>query len=279
MINDNFMTALFNQPVSPEAIDAIVEQCRNTANHTKSVWEQCITFCDATSLNITDSEESIRAFTRSLLNHKVKVAGICVAPVFVETVGVELEDAPINIVAVTGGFPLSQTFLEVKILETAMAVENGADEIDFVIDVAAVNNGAFEVAECEIREIISEVEENAVTKVILETGALKDYDTLRKAALTAMSAGADFVKTSTGKSATGATAEQVAVMCLAVKDYFAATGKRCGIKVAGGVRTPEDAALYYSIVQSVLGPQWLTPELFRIGASSLVEQLYKKAEE
>lgn len=158
-------------------------------------------------------------------------------------------------------------------LETAMAVENGADEIDVVINVGQFLSGQYESMANELAMLKSEIGDDVVFKVILETGSLKTADNIYKAAVLAMLAGADFVKTSTGKTAVSATPEAVSIMCLAVKKYYETTGKMVGIKVAGGVRTTEDALQYYSIVEQVLGEEWLNAELFRIGASSLANDL------
>jgi deoxyribose-phosphate aldolase len=192
-------------------------------------------------------------------------------------VGLEIDGTPLKITAVAGGFPSSQTFLEVKMLEVAMAIENGADEIDVVLNVGKVLTGAYDEAANEI-EVLREESEGATLKVILETGALHSPELIYNASLLAMAAGADFVKTSTGKITEGATPEAAVVMCLAIAEYHRKTGRRIGFKAAGGVRTAADAALYYTIVKELLSEEWLTPELFRIGASSLANELLSAIE-
>ena len=248
-----------------EARELYAKNCNQT------VWDKCETLYDATSLNMTDSQQSIKEFTSNILENYPNVASICVSPCFIEDVGTELTDSPIAITAVVGSFPMGQTYIEVKILECSMAIENGADELDFVIDVAAINNGDFEKAKSELEEMIREIEQMAISKVILECGALRDLETIYKAGYVALEAGADFIKTSTGKIEKSATAESFATMCLAVKDYYSKTGDMRGVKVAGGIKSKEDVSLYYTIVELILGEQWLEPNYFRIGTSSLVK--------
>ena len=209
--------------------------------------------------------------------HLQNVASICVYPPFVETVGLVIDATPLRITSVVGGFPSSQTFLEVKMLETAMAIENGADEVDMVINVGKILTEAYDEAAAEVEVIRGEAEE-ATLKVILETGALSSPALIRNASLLAMAAGADFIKTSTGKIDVSATPEAAIVMCEAIRDYYAKTGRKVGFKAAGGIRTAEDAALYYTIVKEILGEEWLTTELFRIGASSLANNLLSAIE-
>ena len=175
-------------------------------------------------------------------------------------------------------FPAAQTFLEVKALEVAMAVENGADEIDIVLNVGRMLTGEYDEAANEVEVIRSEMDGDIVLKVIIESGALKTPDLIRKASLLSMFAGADFVKTSTGKIDVAATPEAAVVMCQAIRDYYAKTGRKVGFKAAGGVRTAEDGALYYTIVEEILGKEWLTTDLFRIGASSAANNILSAIE-
>jgi deoxyribose-phosphate aldolase len=162
-------------------------------------------------------------------------------------------------------------------LETAMALENGADEVDMVINVGKILDEAYDEAAAEV-EVLRGEAEDATLKVILETGALGEPHLIRSASLVAMAAGADFIKTSTGKIDKSATPEAAIVMCEAIRDYYAKTGRKVGFKAAGGIRTAEDAALYYTIVKEILGEEWLTTELFRIGASSLANNLLSAIE-
>ena len=159
-----------------------------------------------------------------------------------------------------------------------MAVENGADEIDVVINVGQMLEGDIEPMTNEIAMLREEAGEDTVFKVIIESGALQTPELIRKASLLAMFAGADFVKTSTGKIPVAATPEAAVVMCTAIRDYYQKTGRKVGFKAAGGIRTAEDAALFYTIVEEILGKEWCTPALWRIGASSLANNLISAIE-
>jgi deoxyribose-phosphate aldolase len=253
------------------------------ANETTDVYKFCYSIIDLTTLACTDSVESVTRFARRAAEfyidypHIPNVASICVYPPFVETVGLAVDGTPMRITSVSGGFPASQTFLEVKVLETAMAIENGADEIDIVINVGELLEGRLDEMASEI-EVLREEASDVVLKVIIESGALKTPELIRKASLLSMMAGTDFVKTSTGKIDVAATPDAAVVMCEAIRDYYEKTGRKVGFKAAGGVRTAEDAALYYTIVEQTLGKEWLTPELFRIGASSVANNLISAIE-
>lgn len=252
-------------------------------NQNVEVYKFCLSAIDLTTLSCCDSEQSVSEFASRAAEfgvdypHLQNVASICVYPPFVETVGLAIDATPLRITSVVGGFPSSQTFLEVKMLETAMAIENGADEVDMVINVGKILTEAYDEAAAEVEVIRGEAEE-ATLKVILETGALSSPALIRNASLLAMAAGADFIKTSTGKIDVSATPEAAIVMCEAIRDYYAKTGRKVGFKAAGGIRTAEDAALYYTIVKEILGEEWLTTELFRIGASSLANNLLSAIE-
>lgn len=275
------MLKIYGCAPGKDDVAAIVAKAQSMVGNNVSpdVLKRCYSCIDLTSLEASDSQKSIAELARKVAAQRGEftdvpdVASVCVYPSFVETVGVELGDSDICIASVVGGFPSSQTFLEVKMLEAAMAVENGADEIDIVMNVGEVLTGEFDKAGSELELIREEVGDDIVMKVIIESGMLPDYGTMRMAALTAMMAGADFVKTSTGKASVAATPETAAVICGAISDYFKATGKKVGFKAAGGIRTANDVALYYSIVETVLGAEWLNPELFRIGASSAANNL------
>lgn len=239
--------------------------------------EQIIPFVDYTSLNQTDTPQSITRFTERVLDLYTKglpmPAAVCVYPSMVESVGLALGASDVSIAAVCGGFPAPQTYIEVKMLEVAMAIENGADEIDMVINVGALLEGDYDMASSEIQTIVSEIEGDALLKVIIESGTLGAPELIHLASTIAMEAGADFIKTSTGKSGVGATPEAVRTMCRAIKEYYNSTERMVGIKVAGGISTVEQATTYYDIVAEELGQQWLVPELFRIGSSKLLENL------
>ncbi|WP_418190904.1 deoxyribose-phosphate aldolase [Alistipes sp.] len=248
-------------------------------NRTTEVYTFCYSAIDLTTLSCTDSVESVTELARKAVEfyerfpHIPNVASICIYPPFVETVGVAVDGTDMRITSVAGGFPSSQTFLEVKALEVGMAIENGADEIDIVLNVGKMLTGHYDEAASEVETIRAETDRDVVLKVIIESGALRTPELIRRASLLSMLAGADFVKTSTGKIDVAATPEAAVVMCRAIRDYFEKSGRRVGFKAAGGVRTPEDAALYYTIVEEILGPDWLTTDLFRIGASSAANNL------
>ena len=271
-------------PTAEEVAQEVAAICESArANNTTDVYKFCLSAIDLTTLSPCDEEQSVAEFARRAAEltveypHLPGVASICVYPPFVETVGLEIDAMPLRITSVAGGFPSSQTFLEVKMLEVAMAVENGADEVDIVLNVGKILSGALDEAANEV-EVLREESDGATLKVILETGALRTPELIRQASLLAMQAGADFIKTSTGKIDVAATPEAAVVMCHAIKDFYAKSGRKVGFKAAGGIRTAEDAALYYTIVKEILGEEWLTPELFRIGASSLANNLLSAIE-
>lgn len=271
---------------SAERVDDEVARLKQAAtrNHNTDVYKFCYSAIDLTTLACTDSVTSVTEFAGKAAEfyqkypHIPNVASICVYPSFVETVGVAVDGTPMRITSVGGGFPAAQTFLEVKALEVAMAVENGADEVDIVLNVGRMLTEEYNEAANEVELIRSEMDADVVLKVIIESGALKTPELIRKASLLSMLAGADFVKTSTGKIDVAATPEAAVVMCQAIRDYHAKTGRKVGFKAAGGVRTAEDAALYYTIVEEILGKEWLTTELFRIGASSAANNILSSIE-
>ena len=250
-------------------------------NFTAEVLKQIHGFIDLTSLTSIDTKESIWKLVDRVNDFEgirpdvPNVAAICTYPLFIETVKQALTAQEVKIASVAGGFPSSQTFMEIKIAETGMAVMQGADEIDMVMNIGYFLEENYE----ELAEEIQEVKESCRTaklKVILETGALKSPENIQKAAILALYSDADFIKTSTGKGYPGATPEAVYVMCQTIKKYHSITGRKVGIKVSGGVRTAEEAVCYYTIVKEILGNDWLTKELFRIGASSLVEDIERR---
>ena len=277
-------TNILNQyapAISEEQVAEVVAQAKVAAakNENVEVYKFCLSAIDLTTLTCNDSVESVTEFAQKTVTFSEaypdipNVASICVYPAFVETVGLAIDGTPMRITSVGGGFPASQTFLEVKMLEVAMAVENGADEVDIVLNVGKMLTGAYDEAANEVEMIRSEMDSDVILKVIIESGALKTPELIRKASLISMAAGADFVKTSTGKIDIAATPEAAVVMCQAIKDFYEKTGTKVGFKAAGGVKTPQDAALYYTIVEQILGEEWLTTELFRIGASSAANNL------
>lgn len=233
---------------------------------------------DLTTLKCTDSEEGIMKFTNKVNEFVDKypdldnVAAICVYPNMAEIVSDTLEADNVKIACVSGGFPSSQTFMEVKVAETAMAIHTGAEEIDIVMPVGKFLCGDYEGMCDEIGEL-KDICGDKTLKVILETGALKTASNIKKAAILAMYSGADFIKTSTGKEAISATPEAAWVMCEAIKEYYKETGRKVGFKAAGGVDTVKKALAYYTIVKEILGEEWLNNGLFRIGTSRLANSL------
>lgn len=247
-------------------------------NDTPEVKKFLFNCIDLTTLKCTDSEMSVMKFTEKVNDFDDKfpdlknVAAICVYPNMAEIVNDTLEADRVKIACVSGGFPSSQTFMEVKVAETAMALHAGADEIDIVIPVGKFLSGDYEGMCDEIQEL-KEVCGDKHLKVILETGALGSASNIKKAAILAMYSGADFIKTSTGKEQPAATPEAAYVMCQAIKEYYLETERKVGFKPAGGLNTIQDALTYYTIVKEVLGKEWLTNELFRLGTSRLANKL------
>jgi deoxyribose-phosphate aldolase len=233
---------------------------------------------DLTSLNTTDNKSQILHLTGKVNSFSGRytnipnVAAICVFPNFVSVVKEKLTAKNVKIAAVAGAFPTSQTFRNIKVLESKMAVEAGADEIDIVIPVGAFLGNDFAMVADEIREIKAAIGDKQL-KVIVESGLLADYEQIFKASMIAMDAGADFIKTSTGKTAVSATPEAAFVMCRAISDFYSETGIRVGFKAAGGIVSPADAIHYYQIVNHCLGEEWLNNALFRIGASRLANNI------
>lgn len=248
------------------------------ANDTLDVKKFLFNCIDLTTLKSEDSDESVMKFTQKVnqfdeLHPDLKnVAAICVYPNFAEIVKDTLEVEDVKIACVSGGFPSSQTFIEVKVAETAMAIMEGADEIDIVISVGKFLSGNYEEMCDEIQELKETCKDHHL-KVILETGALKTTSNIKKASILSMYAGADFIKTSTGKQQPAATPEAAYVMCQAIKEYYKETGIKIGFKPAGGINTVNDALVYYTIVKEILGEEWLNNSLFRLGTSRLANLL------
>lgn len=282
-MNNKYAEALSKYPtqLNDDEIKAkanhIIDQhlAENDTLEVKKLLFHCI---DLTTLKCTDSEESVMKFTEKVNNFVDKypdldnVAAICVYPNMAEIVNDTLEADNVNIACVSGGFPSSQTFMEVKVAETAMALHTGADEIDIVISVGKFLSGDYEGMCDEIEELKSVCGEHHL-KVILETGELGSASNIKKASILSMYSGADFIKTSTGKEKVSATPEAALVMCQAIKEYYQETGKKIGFKPAGGINTVKDALVYYTIVKEVLGKEWLNNELFRLGTSRLANLL------
>lgn len=247
-------------------------------NNTRDVKLFLFNSIELTSLKTTDNEDSILKFVERInrfddiypeLGH---VATVCVYPNFAKVCHETLENEEIEIACVSGCFPSSQSFIEVKIAETALALREGATEIDMVIPVGKFLSGDYE-GMCDDIEEIKSVCGDRPLKTILETGCLQNASNIKKASILAMYSGADYIKTSTGKLSPAATPEAAFVMCEAIKEYYDKTGIQIGFKPAGGMKTAKDALAYYTIVKEVLGEKWLNNKLFRLGTSSLANIL------
>lgn len=271
----NYGITLDDAEVATQTARLLAE--KSDENTTPEVYKSCFNSIDLTSLNSTDNVATIRAMVDKVnafsdhFSEMPPVAAMCVYPNFSGVVSKALS-VPIGVAAVSAGFPSSQTFIEIKVAETALAVHEGASEIDVVMSVGAFLNEQYE----DVYEELSELKaacRNAHLKVILEVGALKQASEIKKASLLAMEAGADFIKTSTGKMNPAATPEAAYVMCSAISEYYKKTGRKVGFKPAGGIVTPADAVVYYTIVKEILGEAWLHNSLFRLGASRLANNL------
>ena len=272
-----FVLSEYSKPMSDEQVSANVKRLieqkleENNTIELKKFLFNCI---DLTTLKCTDSEESVMAFTEKVNEfddkypHLKNVAAICVYPNYAKIVNETLQVENVGIACVSGGFPSSQTFQEIKVAETAMAIHDGATEIDIVLSVGKFLSGDYEGVCDEIQELKSVCGEKHL-KVILETGALRSSENIKKASILSIYSGADFIKTSTGKESPAATPEAAYVMCSTIKEYYQKTGLKIGFKPAGGINTVKDALVYYTIVKELLGEEWLTNELFRLGTSRL----------
>ena len=252
-------------------------------NDTADVKKFLFGSIELTTLKTTDSDVSVMAFTEKVNQFDQQypdiphVATICVYPCFAEVVKDTLEVEGVNIACVSGSFPSSQALLEVKTIETALAIKDGADEIDMVMPVGKFLQGDYEGVSDEIQEMKAVCGDHAL-KVILETGDLVTASNIKKASILAMYAGADYIKTSTGKEKISATPEAAYVMCQAIKEYYDETGIQIGFKPAGGINTVMDAITYYTIVKEVLGEKWLTNKWLRLGTSRLANLLLSEIE-
>lgn len=252
-------------------------------NDTPEVKRFLLGSVELTTLKTTDSEESVLKLTERVndfadayptLPH---VATLCVYPCFASIVSQSLEVEGVEVACVSGNFPSSQALLEVKVAETALAIHDGATEIDMVMSVGKFLSGDYETVCDEISELKTICGERKL-KVILETGLLGSASAIKRASLLAMYAGADYIKTSTGKEKPAATPEAAFVMCQAIKEYYDKTGIRIGFKPAGGLHSVHDAVVYYTIVKEVLGNEWLTNQYLRLGTSRLANLLLSEVE-
>jgi deoxyribose-phosphate aldolase len=255
----------------------------NFVNDT-TIYKKLFSYLDLTSLNTTDYKTEIVSICNKVNNFSSQfqnipdVAAICVYPNFVPVVKKTLKVAGVRIVSVAGSFPSSQTFKEIKIAESRMAVSEGADEIDMVISVGALRNKDYPFVADEIKSVKEAIGQTTL-KVIIESGLLESPELIFNASIIAMDAGADFIKTSTGKTSVSATLTAAYLMCRAISLFYSETGIKVGFKAAGGIVTSKDAVSYHQIVYSCLGNEWINPDLFRIGASRLANNLLSEIQD
>ena len=270
----------YNTQIEDEKVQAAVAKIMEKVkeNDTPEVKKFLLGSVELTTLKTTDSEESVLAFTERVNDFEdaypdlPHVATLCVYPCYASIVSQSLEVEGVEVACVSGSFPSSQALIEVKIAETALAVKDGATEIDIVMSVGKFLSGDYETVCDEISELKAVCGEKKM-KVILETGLLATAENIKKASILAMYAGADYIKTSTGKEKPAATPEAAYVMCQAIKEYYDKTGIQIGFKPAGGLNTVHDALVYYTIVKEVLGEKWLTNQWLRLGTSRLANLL------
>ena len=252
----------------------------------EKVLKDCFSVMDLTSLRTNDTPASIERLVRKVNDFPLTYpdwplpASVCVYPNFAGIVRQTRKSEDVHVTVVAGCFPSSQSYLEVKLRECELAVENGADEVDIVLSLSAFLSGDYETAGNEIRAVRQTVDRAAARdgrkvtlKVILETGLLLRHELIAEASFLAMEAGADFIKTSTGKVSVNATPAAAYVMCECIRKFYEKTGRKVGFKPAGGISTSLDAVCYYSIVSAILGREWLSKDLFRLGVSRLANTL------
>ena len=271
-----YNTAIKDSDIAAKVAEIIEKKVPE--NDTLKVKKFLMGSVELTTLKTTDSEESVLAFTEKVNKFEdaypelPHVATICVYPCFAKIVSQSLEVEGVEVACVSGSFPSSQALIEIKTVETALALKDGATEIDIVMSVGKYLSGDYETLCDEISELKAICGEHKM-KVILETGLLPSASDIKKASLLAMYAGADYIKTSTGKEKPAATPEAAYVMCQAIKEYYDKTGIQIGFKPAGGLNTVHDALIYYTIVKEVLGEKWLTNQWLRLGTSRLANLL------
>lgn len=273
---EQYNTALKDSDVAAKVAEIIEKKVPE--NDTLEVKKFLMGSVELTTLKTTDSEESVLAFTEKVNKFEdaypdlPHVATICVYPCYAKIVSQSLEVEGVEVACVSGSFPSSQALIEIKTVETALALKDGATEIDIVMSVGKFLSGDYETLCDEIGELKAICGDRKM-KVILETGLLPSASDIKKASLLAMYAGADYIKTSTGKEKPAATPEAAYVMCQAIKEYYNKTGIQIGFKPAGGLNTVHDALIYYTIVKEVLGEKWLTNQWLRLGTSRLANLL------
>lgn len=272
-----------------KSLDVIAANIDNMASD--DVLIACLSMMDLTTLRTEDTPASVEklvgkvnSFMKEYSDYPLP-ASICVYPNFASTVRKGLISSDVHVTCVAGCFPSSQSYLEIKVRECEMAVENGADEIDIVLALNSFMCGDYESARAEIRAMRAVVDaagakagRKVVLKVILETGLLVAPEKIAAASFLAMEEGADFIKTSTGKVPVNATPVAAYVMCECIRKYYAATGRKVGFKAAGGISNAKDAVSYYMIAKTILGNEWMNRDLFRFGVSRLANSLISSIE-
>ena len=272
-----------------KSLDVIAANIDNMASD--DVLIACLSMMDLTTLRTEDTPTSVEklvgkvnSFMKEYSDYPLP-ASICVYPNFASTVRKGLVSSDVHVTCVAGCFPSSQSYLEIKVRECEMAVENGADEIDIVLALNSFMCGDYESARAEIRAMRAAVDaagakagRKVVLKVILETGLLVAPEKIAAASFLAMEEGADFIKTSTGKVPVNATPVAAYVMCECIRKYYAATGRKVGFKAAGGISNAKDAVSYYMIAKTILGNEWMNRDLFRFGVSRLANSLISSIE-
>lgn len=271
-----YNTAFNDEQVAADVKKIIAEHFDE--NNNREVWKQCLHQIDLTTLNGDDTEEKVAKMTMKVNEFTSEfpelenVASICVYPSLVPVVKDLLTADGVGITSVVGGFPAAQTFIEIKVAEVAMAVRAGATECDMVLSQGKFLSGDYQTCFDEMAEMKAAAGD-AHFKIILETGALKNSENIAKASLLAMAAGADFIKTSTGKIPVAATPEATYVMCQMIKQWYEKTGQKVCYKPAGGVSTTAEAVQHYTLVKEILGEEWLNKDSFRFGASRLANNI------
>ncbi len=270
----------YNTKVDETAVKSAIEKIVKDSEKLYDIenLKKIFSYIDLTTLSTTDTQARGKMFADNVSNFPKQfpdmpnVAAICVYPSLVKAVKENLKVDGVNIASVVGGFPSSQTFIDVKTVETSFAFRDGATEADMVISVGEMLDGNYAQVYDEVVQIKDACGDGHL-KVILETGALENLANIKIASILAMEAGGDFIKTSTGKMEPAATLEAIYVMATAVKEFYKRTNKKIGLKPAGGIGDSKTALQYINVIKTVLGDDWLTPELFRIGASSLANKV------
>ncbi len=278
-----------SQEAIGRALEIIAANLENVAS--EQVYKECFSMMDLTTLKTDDTPASVEKLVNKVNAFREEYpewplpASVCVYSNFAATVK-EARKCDFNITVVSACFPTSQSFLEVKLKECEMAVEQGADEVDIVLALNAFLAGDYEAASEEIRQVRKTIDAVAARqgrevdlKVILETGLLRTPELIANASFLAMEAGADFIKTSTGKVDVNATPVAAYIMCECIAKFCEATGKKIGFKPAGGISTAMDALCYYSIVSTVLGKEWLNKNMFRFGVSRVANSILSDVEQ